>query len=107
MTKKCFAAKHIKTRWRADNKRVGEEIGILKKLSDQHIISFIGAYKLPGEVVVIMEYLEGGDLFQKVVDEDFTLTEAHCCFYLRQICLGLKYLHNQSIVHLDLKVGKD
>ena len=38
MTKKSFAAKHIKTRWRADNKRVGEEIGILKKRSDQHII---------------------------------------------------------------------
>jgi serine/threonine protein kinase len=51
-----------------------------------------------------MEYLDGGELFERVANEDFTLTESDCCLFLRQICRGVQYLHSRNIVHLDLKV---
>eukprot|EP00092_Neocalanus_flemingeri_P063530 GFUD01076901.1.p1 GENE.GFUD01076901.1~~GFUD01076901.1.p1 ORF type:complete len:354 (+),score=89.18 GFUD01076901.1:116-1063(+) len=50
-----------------------------------------------------MEYLDGGELFDKVADEDFILTEVNCCLFLKQICMGVAYLHSNNIVHLDLK----
>ena len=50
-----------------------------------------------------MEYLSGGELFERVVDEDFILTESDCQLYMRQILRGVGYLHDNRVVHLDLK----
>ena len=66
---------------------------------------FINAFETPSEVILVMEYLDGGELFERVAADDFNLTESDCCLFMRQICRGVQYLHNHNIVHLDLKVG--
>ena len=48
-------------------------------------------------------FFSGGELFERVVAEDFDLTEAECVDFLRQICSGVEYLHGKSVIHLDLK----
>jgi len=83
--------------------QVVEEIAILKKFSNPHIIRFINAFETPNEVILVMEYLDGGELFERVADDDFNLTESDCCLFMRQICRGVQYLHDHNIVHLDLK----
>ena len=52
-----------------------------------------------------MEYLEGGELFDRISEESFTLTETACVDFLTQICQGVRYLHSQDVLHLDLKVS--
>ena len=47
----------------------------------------------------------GGELFDRVIDDDFILTEKACVIFMRQICEGVKYMHDKSIIHLDLKVS--
>jgi len=102
-TDRCYAAKHIRIRKLEQKDKVVEEINLLKKFSNPHIIRFIEAFENPGEVILIMEYLDGGELFERVADDDFNLTESDCCLFMRQICRGVQYLHDHNIVHLDLK----
>ena len=49
--------------------------------------------------------ISGGELFERVVADDFNLTERDCVIFLRQICEGVKYMHDNRVVHLDLKVS--
>lgn len=45
----------------------------------------------------------GGELFERIVDDDFEHTEPSSTQYMRQILEGLQYMHGQAVVHLDLK----
>lgn len=46
----------------------------------------------------------GGDLHRHCIEGDVTRTEKEICYLIRQITEAVRYLHDQSIVHLDLKV---
>ena len=104
-TDKCFAAKHIRAKKREQKEKVKSEIGLLGKLSNPHIVKFIEAFESNTDIVIITEYLNGGELFDRVATEDFDLTEQDCCLFMRQICRGVEYLHKKNVVHLDLKVS--
>ena len=49
--------------------------------------------------------LSGGELFDRVAAEDYKMTEAEVIKYVRQVCEGLQHMHEQNIVHLDIKVS--
>ncbi|KAI8441038.1 hypothetical protein MSG28_009309 [Choristoneura fumiferana] len=40
---------------------------------------------------------------ERVIDEDFVLTERACTVFMRQICEGIEFVHRQNILHLDMK----
>ena len=48
--------------------------------------------------------LSGGELFDRLVAEDYDLKESDCITYMRQICQGVQHIHDNNIIHLDLKV---
>lgn len=47
--------------------------------------------------------IEGGELFERVIDDDFILTEKSCTVFMRQICEGMEFIHSKNILHLDMK----
>ncbi len=49
--------------------------------------------------------MSGGELFEKVSDETNRMTEQEAIDYMRQICEGVKHMHENNVVHLDLKVN--
>lgn len=47
--------------------------------------------------------IAGGELFQRIVDDNFEHTESTCMQYMQQILEGVQHMHQQNIVHMDLK----
>jgi serine/threonine protein kinase len=52
---------------------------------------------------MILEYADGGTLFEKIKME--TVSKKDIKRYFRDVCEGLAYLHNQKIMHRDIKVS--
>uniref|UniRef100_A0A674GP28 Myosin light chain kinase, smooth muscle-like n=1 Tax=Taeniopygia guttata TaxID=59729 RepID=A0A674GP28_TAEGU len=52
---------------------------------------------------LVVPSVAGGELFERIVDDDFEHTEPSSAQYVRQILEGLHFMHGQAIVHLDLK----
>lgn len=52
----------------------------------------------------MFDSLSGGELFDRVADEDYKMTESEVINYVRQVCDGIQHMHEQNIVHLDIKV---
>ena len=49
--------------------------------------------------------LSGGELFDRIADENYKMSESEVIKYIRQVCEGLRYMHELSYVHLDIKVS--
>lgn len=55
-------------------------------------------------IILIRSRLSGGELFDRLVEQDYDFTEKDCITYMKQICQGVKHMHENNIIHLDLKV---
>lgn len=51
--------------------------------------------------------VSGGELFDRIVDDEYEMTEDEARDYMRQLLLGVQHMHKKNIVHLDLKVKKN
>lgn len=58
------------------------------------------------KTALIFFRIEGGELFERVISDDFVLTEKACSIFVRQICEGVEYMHSKNVLHLDMKVNK-
>lgn len=47
--------------------------------------------------------IAGGELFERIVDDNFEHTEPASVHYMQQILEGVAFMHQQNILHLDLK----
>ncbi|XP_036447658.1 myosin light chain kinase, smooth muscle-like [Colossoma macropomum] len=86
-----------------DKEAARKEIELMKQLHHPKLVQCLGAYDSRSEITMIMEYVAGGELFERIVDENFEHTEPNSMQYMRQILEGVQYIHRKSIVHLDLK----
>ena len=88
---------------------VYNEATILSKLDHQNIIKFLDAfysYDKKHTLNIVTEYADDGDLSQKIKNQgNKSFTESEILKYFTQICLALKYIHHNKIIHRDLKSG--
>jgi serine/threonine protein kinase len=97
-----YAAKFIACNGKAARDEVLHEIDVMNELNHKRLLRLEAAYDLGKEMVLVMELITGGELFEKLVQEDF-ISEQIATSYLEQLLDGLGYMHRKNILHLDLK----
>ncbi|XP_066466407.1 death-associated protein kinase 2-like isoform X2 [Tiliqua scincoides] len=104
----CYAAKSVKMRRRKgsrlglDREQVEREIGILRQLEHPHIMCLHDVFASTAEMVLILELIQGGELFDFIAEKEL-LTEEEAIEFLKQILQGVAYMHFCHIAHFDLK----
>lgn len=78
------------------------EIKILRKLHHPYIVKLKEVVTTEENTYIVMELLEGGELFERIVEQGAFKEDAAAALFA-QILLSMEYLHNMSIVHRDVK----
>ncbi|XP_061465054.1 myosin light chain kinase, smooth muscle isoform X1 [Rhineura floridana] len=102
-TGKVWAGKFFKAYSAKDKENIRQEISIMNCLHHPKLVQCVDAFEEKANIVMVLELVSGGELFERIIDEDFELTERECIKYMKQISEGVQYIHKQGIVHLDLK----
>ena len=82
--------------------RIQREIAILKIVRHKNIIKLYELMETPNKIYLVMEYCNGGELFDYIVSKQH-LTERQACRFFQEIINSIEYLHSLNIVHRDLK----
>ncbi|XP_031620741.1 myosin light chain kinase 2, skeletal/cardiac muscle-like [Contarinia nasturtii] len=98
-----LAAKFVKVTCKEDRRNMEREIEIMSGLHHPRIIQLYDAFDDGSTIICVLELIQGGELFERVIEEDYVLTEKACTIFIRQICEGVDFLHSRDILHLDLK----
>uniref|UniRef100_A0A8C0G2C6 Myosin light chain kinase family member 4 n=1 Tax=Chelonoidis abingdonii TaxID=106734 RepID=A0A8C0G2C6_CHEAB len=98
-----LAAKIIKARGAKEKEEVKNEINVMNQLNHTNLIQLYDAFESKNDIVLVMEYVDGGELFDRIIDDNYNLTEMDTILFTKQICQGIQYMHQMYILHLDLK----
>uniref|UniRef100_A0A8C3FVT6 Myosin light chain kinase family member 4 n=2 Tax=Chrysemys picta bellii TaxID=8478 RepID=A0A8C3FVT6_CHRPI len=98
-----LAAKIIKARGAKEKEEVKNEINVMNQLNHTNLIQLYDAFESKNDIVLVMEYVDGGELFDRIIDDNYSLTEMDTILFTKQICQGIQYMHQMYILHLDLK----
>uniref|UniRef100_A0AAX7UEB4 non-specific serine/threonine protein kinase n=1 Tax=Astatotilapia calliptera TaxID=8154 RepID=A0AAX7UEB4_ASTCA len=103
-----FAAKFIKKRRSKSSRRgvtredIEREVNILKEIQHPNVIALHEVFENKAEVILILELVAGGELFDFLAEKE-SLSEEEATQFLKQILDGVHYLHSKRIAHFDLK----
>ena len=85
-----------------DIERIIREIEILKTIMHPNVAQMYETYSTSHNIYLMMEYIEGGDLFDYITSNSY-LSEPIACNIYRQIISVLDYLSKMGISHRDIK----
>jgi serine/threonine protein kinase len=87
-----------------DSFKFRTELQIHAKMHHPGIVEFYRAFAFENHTYVVLELCPNGSLMDMVKNrKSLTLPEVRR--YMIQLCGGVKYMHQRSVIHRDLKMG--
>ena len=96
---KLINRKHVR---REEEELLLEEVSILMKLDHPNIIRIYHVYQESRNYAIVTEYCSGGELFERI-QNSHSFSEKQAAELMKQILSAVNYLHENEIVHRDLK----
>ncbi|NXW49661.1 M3K19 kinase, partial [Nyctiprogne leucopyga] len=79
-----------------------EEVDLLKTLKHVNIVTYLGTCLEDNVLSIFMEFVPGGSI-SSIINRFGPLPEIVLCKYTKQILQGVAYLHDNRVVHRDIK----
>ena len=97
-TGKKYAAKYQKLTSKKIKDLVHQEAYFLKKLSEgKRIVDYYNYYEKDKHSLMVLELLEGGELFSVVGATNYTLTEGKCANFTYDILKAVNWIHEHQV----------
>ena len=84
-------------------KEIENEINNLQNLKHKNIINYIHNFEYNKKRYIITEYADCGELFY-LIGISINFSEDECKYYITGIIDGLKHMHDNKIIHRDIKL---
>ncbi|KAJ8907864.1 hypothetical protein NDN08_007968 [Rhodosorus marinus] len=78
------------------------EMALMRLLDHPNIIKFHEVISTPNKIVLVLEYMDGGDMYTHLV-ENGKLDEEEALKYFRQLVAAVRHCHDRHVCHRDLK----
>lgn len=98
-----FAVKRMKST-KCDINAIEREIGFLRKFKHQNIVGYIESVRTDNHINVVLEYVDQKSL-SCILLKFGMFPENLAAIYVAQVLDGLKYLHDNDVIHLDIKAA--
>jgi len=79
------------------------EMNFLTFCKHPNIVEYYSSVLLKNELLILMEYMEGGTLTEATAGHSFN--EPQIAFVAKELLQALRYLHENRLAHRDLKSG--
>ncbi|XP_021705788.1 LIM domain kinase 1 isoform X1 [Aedes aegypti] len=79
-----------------------KEVAVLRSLSHNNVLRFIGVLYKDKKLHLVTEYIPGGSLKELIHDSGLPLPWELRIRFARDISCGMSYLHSMNIIHRDL-----
>ncbi|NWH99366.1 M3K19 kinase, partial [Tichodroma muraria] len=79
-----------------------EEVDLLKTLKHVNIVTYLGTCLEDNILSIFMEFVPGGSI-SSILNRFGPLPEVVLCKYTKQVLQGVAYLHDNCVVHRDIK----
>jgi len=84
--------------------KMSQEIRLHKAVSNPHLVKLYSYFEDPNFVYIVLELCRKRSLME-LHKRRKAITEPESRYFVHQILLGCKYLHDNKIIHRDLKLG--
>lgn len=96
------ASSASKEKTQAHIRELEEEVRLLKNLSHPNIVRYLGTAREDESLNILLEFVPGGSI-SSLLGKFGSFPEAVIRMYTKQLLLGLAYLHENGIMHRDIK----